>query len=224
MGITTDSCIRGARQPRVRDREPRQPRAHQRHHQRLPRRPGPGHRRRLRRGDQQLRRRRQRAAGRRRLLHVLHGAPGAAAAARDHGGLGAGPRAARCSTRPALQCATCHRDDADIFVSTSAGGVPSGIRFHPFSDFLVHDMGTLGDMHRQRRATPWRSRAACGPRRCGACARATRSCTTAARPTSRTAIRRTTAARTARARPPAKAFNALSTAQKSDLIAFLNTL
>ena len=45
-----------------------------------------------------------------------------------------------------LQCANCHRDDADIFVSTSAGGVPSGIRFHPFSDFLVHDMGTLGDM------------------------------------------------------------------------------
>jgi CxxC motif-containing protein (DUF1111 family) len=30
-------------------------------------------------------------------------------------------------------------------VSTSAGGVQVGIVFAPFSDFLVHDMGTLGD-------------------------------------------------------------------------------
>ena len=36
MGITTDSCIRGSGQSRVRDREPRQPRADQRGHQRLP--------------------------------------------------------------------------------------------------------------------------------------------------------------------------------------------
>ena len=57
MGITTTSCDAGSGRHRLRDREPRQPRAHQRRHQRLPRRPGPGHRRRLRRGGEQLRRR-----------------------------------------------------------------------------------------------------------------------------------------------------------------------
>ncbi len=45
----------------------------------------------------------------------------------------------------ALQCSGCHRNDADIFVSTTAGGIQAGIVFHPYSDFLVHDMGTLGD-------------------------------------------------------------------------------
>lgn len=45
----------------------------------------------------------------------------------------------------ALACTGCHRTDSDIFVSTSAGGVPAGIVFAPYSDFLVHDMGTLGD-------------------------------------------------------------------------------
>jgi CxxC motif-containing protein (DUF1111 family) len=45
----------------------------------------------------------------------------------------------------ALQCSGCHRNDSDIFRSTSAGGIQSGIAFQPFSDFLVHDMGTLGD-------------------------------------------------------------------------------
>jgi CxxC motif-containing protein (DUF1111 family) len=44
-----------------------------------------------------------------------------------------------------LACSGCHRSDADIFVSTTAGGVPAGIAFQPYSDFLVHDMGTLGD-------------------------------------------------------------------------------
>ena len=45
----------------------------------------------------------------------------------------------------ALQCSGCHRSDSDIFVSTSAGGIQAGITFAPYSDFLVHDMGTLGD-------------------------------------------------------------------------------
>ncbi len=45
MGITTTSCNAGSVVNRLRHREPRQPRAHQRRHQRLPRRPGPGHRR-----------------------------------------------------------------------------------------------------------------------------------------------------------------------------------
>jgi CxxC motif-containing protein (DUF1111 family) len=45
----------------------------------------------------------------------------------------------------ALQCSGCHRSDSDIFVSTSAGGIQAGIAFAPYSDFLAHDMGTLGD-------------------------------------------------------------------------------
>lgn len=44
-----------------------------------------------------------------------------------------------------LMCSGCHRSDSDVFVSTSAGGVPAGIAFQPFSDFLVHDMGTAAD-------------------------------------------------------------------------------
>jgi CxxC motif-containing protein (DUF1111 family) len=44
-----------------------------------------------------------------------------------------------------LACNGCHRSDSDIFRSTSAGGVSAGITFTPFSDFLVHDMGSLGD-------------------------------------------------------------------------------
>lgn len=44
-----------------------------------------------------------------------------------------------------LGCNGCHRSDSDVFVSTSAGGVRAGIVFAPFSDFLAHDMGALGD-------------------------------------------------------------------------------
>ena len=44
-----------------------------------------------------------------------------------------------------LGCTGCHRTDSDVFVSTTAGGVPAGIVFAPYSDFLLHDMGTLGD-------------------------------------------------------------------------------
>jgi CxxC motif-containing protein (DUF1111 family) len=44
-----------------------------------------------------------------------------------------------------LSCNGCHRSDSDIFRSTSAGGVPAGVAFAPFSDFLAHDMGSLGD-------------------------------------------------------------------------------
>jgi CxxC motif-containing protein (DUF1111 family) len=44
-----------------------------------------------------------------------------------------------------LACNGCHRSDSDVFVSTTAGGVPAGIVFAPFSDFLAHDMGALGD-------------------------------------------------------------------------------
>ncbi|HYQ15469.1 MAG TPA: di-heme oxidoredictase family protein, partial [Polyangiaceae bacterium] len=64
------------------------------------------------------------------------------------GAVTAGTAAARGQTlfnSAALQCSGCHRADSDIFVSTSAGGVPAGVVFAPFSDFLLHDMGTLGD-------------------------------------------------------------------------------
>lgn len=44
-----------------------------------------------------------------------------------------------------LACSGCHRSDSDVFRSTSAGGVTAGIVFAPFSDFLAHDMGSLGD-------------------------------------------------------------------------------
>jgi len=122
-----------------------------------------------------------------------------------------------------LQCASCHRDDADIFVSTSAGGVPSGIRFHPFSDFLVHDMGTLGDgignagdsvavTRRMRTAPLWGLRSRNKKLHDG------RTTDIA------TAISAHNAGTSGQGTPAGQAFNALSTAQKSDLIAYLNTL
>jgi CxxC motif-containing protein (DUF1111 family) len=122
-----------------------------------------------------------------------------------------------------LQCASCHRDDADIFVSTSAGGVPSGIRFHPFSDFLVHDMGTLGDgignagdsvavTRRMRTAPLWGLRSRNGKLHDG------RTTDIA------TAISAHNAGANGQGTPAGQAFNALTSAQKSDLIAYLNTL
>ncbi|HMF41386.1 MAG TPA: di-heme oxidoredictase family protein [Polyangia bacterium] len=122
-----------------------------------------------------------------------------------------------------LQCASCHRDDADIFVSTSAGGVPAGVRFHPFSDFLVHDMGTLGDgignagdsvavTRRMRTAPLWGLRSRNGKLHDG------RTTDIA------TAISAHNAGTNGQGTPAGQAFNALSSAQKSDLIAYLNTL
>jgi len=122
-----------------------------------------------------------------------------------------------------LQCASCHRDDADIFVSTSAGGVPSGIVFAPFSDFLLHDMGTLGDgigntgdsvavTRRMRTAPLWGLRSRNKKLHDG-------------RTTStQTAIEAHDAGVNGQATPAGQAFKALTTAQKSDLLAFLNTL
>jgi CxxC motif-containing protein (DUF1111 family) len=119
----------------------------------------------------------------------------------------------------ALMCTTCHRDDADIFVSTSAGGVPAGIRFHPFSDFLIHDMGSLGD----------------GIGNAGDSVAVTRRMRTAplwglhsrnkllhdARTTDRAAAIRAHAGQGAAA---AAAFNALTTSQQTDVVNYLSTL
>ena len=108
-------------------------------------------------------------------------------------------------------------------MSTSAGGVQAGIAFAPFSDFLVHDMGTLGDgigntgdtvavTRRMRTAPLWglRSRnlllhdgrtsdrgAAIAAHNGGAAGQGTAAAT---------------------------AYGLLTTAQKSDLLAFLSTL
>jgi CxxC motif-containing protein (DUF1111 family) len=42
-------------------------------------------------------------------------------------------------------CADCHTTQTFTTPSHPANGVPGGFSFHPYSDFLVHDMGTLGD-------------------------------------------------------------------------------
>jgi CxxC motif-containing protein (DUF1111 family) len=122
-----------------------------------------------------------------------------------------------------LQCSGCHRSDADIFVSTSAGGVPAGIAFAPFSDFLLHDMGTLGDgigntgdavavTRRMRTAPLWGLRSRNKLLHDG-------------RTTDRaTAILAHNGGANSQATPAAQAFQALTTAQKADLLAFLDTL
>jgi CxxC motif-containing protein (DUF1111 family) len=122
-----------------------------------------------------------------------------------------------------LQCSGCHRSDADVFVSTSAGGIQAGIVFAPFSDFLLHDMGTLGDMigndgdsvavtRRMRTAPLWGLRSRNKKLHDGRTSDLG------------TAISAHSAGANSQATPAGNAFNALSTAQKSDLIAYLNTL
>jgi CxxC motif-containing protein (DUF1111 family) len=122
-----------------------------------------------------------------------------------------------------LQCSGCHRSDADIFVSTSAGGVASGVVFAPFSDFLLHDMGTLGDgigntgdsvavTRRMRTAPLWGLRSRNKLLHDG-------------RTTDRSAaIAAHNGGANGQGTAAAAAFAALSTSQKSDLLAFLNTL
>ncbi len=118
-----------------------------------------------------------------------------------------------------LACSGCHRSDSDIFVSTSAGGISSGIVFAPFSDFLLHDMGALGDQigntgdsvastRRMRTAPLW-----------GLSSR--NKLLHDGRTTNRgDAI----LAHSGQGAASSSAFNALSTAQKNDLLLFLATL
>jgi CxxC motif-containing protein (DUF1111 family) len=118
-----------------------------------------------------------------------------------------------------LQCSGCHRSDADIFVSTTAGGISAGIVFAPFSDFLVHDMGNLGDhignqgdsvavTRRMRTAPLWGLRFRNKLLHDG-------------RTTDRAAAISAHAGQGAAA---AAAFNALTAAQKNDIVNFLATL
>lgn len=44
-----------------------------------------------------------------------------------------------------IGCAGCHTRRAFVTPAVPNNGVPGNFSFHPFSDFLVHDMGTLGD-------------------------------------------------------------------------------
>ena len=44
-----------------------------------------------------------------------------------------------------IGCNGCHYRKAFTTPASPFNGVPGGKKFHPFSDFLVHDMGTLGD-------------------------------------------------------------------------------
>jgi CxxC motif-containing protein (DUF1111 family) len=43
-------------------------------------------------------------------------------------------------------CAGCHTLTTFITPAAPANGVPGNFAFNPFSDFLVHDMGSLGDL------------------------------------------------------------------------------
>jgi CxxC motif-containing protein (DUF1111 family) len=119
-----------------------------------------------------------------------------------------------------LACNGCHRTDSDVFVSTSAGGVPAGIVFAPYSDFLVHDMGTLGDniglndgdsvavTRRMRTAPLWGLHSRNKLLHDG-------------RTSDRGAAIQ---AHSGQAAASATAYNALTTAQQSDLLAFLGVL
>ena len=122
-----------------------------------------------------------------------------------------------------LQCSGCHRSDADVFVSTSAGGVPSGIVFAPFSDFLLHDMGTLGDnignagdspavTRRMRTAPLWGLRSRNMKLHDGRTTDIT------------TAINAHNGGVNGQATPAAQAFAALPQTSRDDLVKFLNTL
>jgi CxxC motif-containing protein (DUF1111 family) len=122
-----------------------------------------------------------------------------------------------------LQCSGCHRADSDIFVSTAAGGVQAGIVFTPYSDFLVHDMGTLGDgignsgdsvavTRRMRTAPLW------GLRSRNLLLHDGRTSDRGA------AVLAHNGGTNGQGTAAAAAYSALSSAQKSDLLAFLSTL
>ncbi|MEP6652031.1 MAG: di-heme oxidoredictase family protein [Myxococcales bacterium] len=118
-----------------------------------------------------------------------------------------------------LACSGCHRSDSDVFRSTSSGGIQSGIVFAPYSDFLLHDMGTLGDgignlgdsvsvTHRMRTAPLW----------------GLRSRNLKLHDGRTTDIGTAIKAHDGQGAGAANAFRGLSTSQQSDLISFLNTI
>jgi CxxC motif-containing protein (DUF1111 family) len=44
-----------------------------------------------------------------------------------------------------IGCAGCHLTTTFVTPANPFNGVPGNFEFHPYSDFLVHDMGSLGD-------------------------------------------------------------------------------
>jgi CxxC motif-containing protein (DUF1111 family) len=50
-----------------------------------------------------------------------------------------------CHTDPAVTAGALATASAFRTPGTTPNGVPANTAFHPFSDFLIHDMGTLGD-------------------------------------------------------------------------------
>jgi CxxC motif-containing protein (DUF1111 family) len=123
-----------------------------------------------------------------------------------------------------LMCSGCHRADADIFVSTSAGGIQAGIAFQPFSDFLVHDMGSsadqigLGDGDSVASTRLMRTAPLWGLRSRNLKFHDGRTSDIA------TAIRDHDGGSLGQGTAAAAAFGALTSTQQSDLVSYLNTL
>jgi CxxC motif-containing protein (DUF1111 family) len=122
-----------------------------------------------------------------------------------------------------LACSGCHRSDSDVFRSTSAGGIAAGITFAPYSDFLLHDMGTLGDgigntgdsvavTRRMRTAPLWGLRSRNQLLHDGRT------------PDRTVAIQAHDGGTNGQATASAVAFGALTAAQKTDVLNFLGTL
>ena len=49
----------------------------------------------------------------------------------------------RMSSRSSIGCAVCHMPT--LVTGPNAVGALDGVEYHPYSDFLLHDMGSLGD-------------------------------------------------------------------------------
>jgi len=116
-------------------------------------------------------------------------------------------------------CTSCHTPIPFVTPKSPANGVPGGMTFFPFSDFLAHDMGTLGDRignpgdseavtRRMRTAPLWGIRFRSHLLHDG------RTGDVAA------AIR----AHDGQGAAARNAFNALSASKQSDLVAFVKTL
>jgi CxxC motif-containing protein (DUF1111 family) len=116
-------------------------------------------------------------------------------------------------------CAGCHVLTTFKTPATTGNGVPGNFSFNPFSDFLVHDMGSLGDRignwgdqiavtHRMRTAPLWGLRFRTLFLHDGRTSSLTTAITQHA----------------GQGAAAASAFNNLSATQKSDLIAFLQSL
>ncbi len=113
-----------------------------------------------------------------------------------------------------LGCAGCHR--SDLQTGSSPVAALDRKTFHPYSDFLLHDMGSLGDGVTQNRATGRLMRTAplWGVRRI----------TTLLHDGRATTLEQAIAAHDGQARKARERFRRLSSWEKAQLVAFLNSL